>query len=155
MVIATTFSSLFLPHCTATQPRPVPNVALRSPRKAAIECFVGRLGQLHRLPQVPVSINFASGFRGWGWGALKYNLCRRMQIRGRGGGTDCQRPGCFLTTGGGGGGDLRDPPTTDFWQTHRPTTPGGGGGGRLDTHPPTHPPTQLPSAKWRTTGKLP
>ena len=41
--------------CTAAQTRPVPNVALRSPRKVAIECFMGRLGQLFPLPWVPVS----------------------------------------------------------------------------------------------------
>ena len=52
---------IVLPCCTAAQTRAVPNVALRSSRKAAIECFMGRLGQLYPLPQVPVSHNLASG----------------------------------------------------------------------------------------------
>ena len=50
-----------LPCCTAAQTTPVPNVALRSLRNAAIECFLGRLGQLFPLPQVPVSHNLTSG----------------------------------------------------------------------------------------------
>ena len=48
---------IVLPYCTAAQTRPVPNVALRSPHKAAIECCLGSLGQLFPLPQVPVSHN--------------------------------------------------------------------------------------------------
>ena len=49
---------IVLPCCTAAQTRPVLNVALRSPRNAAIGCFTGRLGQLYPLPQ---AINLASG----------------------------------------------------------------------------------------------
>ena len=44
------FSVHCIVSCTAAQARSAPNVALRSPRRAAIQCFMGRLGQLIPLP---------------------------------------------------------------------------------------------------------
>ena len=50
---------IVVPCCTAAQTGPVPNVALRSPHKMAIECFMGCLGKLSASRRCQLVLNLA------------------------------------------------------------------------------------------------
>ena len=70
-------SQIVLLAATAAQTRPVPNVALSSLHGAAIECFLGCLGQLFPLPRHRVVTDHATH-----WGLVEAHKLRQSRSCG-------------------------------------------------------------------------